>query len=49
MQRSSLARLCHDYDLVLGPHSVHTSNEVLHEAEARISATQTRLMQRSIL
>ena len=33
----------HDYDLVLGSHSVHTSAEALREAEARISAIQTRL------
>jgi redox-sensitive bicupin YhaK (pirin superfamily) len=35
----------HDYDLVLGSHSVHTSTEALREAEARISAIQTRLNQ----
>ena len=35
----------HDYDLVLGSHSVHTSAEALREAEARISAIQTRLIQ----
>src|SRR2546425_9328817 len=35
----------HDYDLVLGFHSVHTSTEALREAEARISAIQTRLIQ----
>jgi redox-sensitive bicupin YhaK (pirin superfamily) len=35
----------HDYDLVLGSHSVHTSTEALREAEARISAIQTRLIQ----
>src|ERR1700681_1732585 len=34
----------HDYDLVLGSHSVHTSVEALREAEARISAIQTRLI-----
>jgi redox-sensitive bicupin YhaK (pirin superfamily) len=34
----------HDYDLVLGSHSVHTSTEALREAEARISAIQTRLI-----
>ena len=33
----------HDYDLVLGSHSVHTSVAALREAEARISAIQTRL------
>ena len=35
----------HDYDLVLGSHSVHTSTEALREAQARISAIQTRLIQ----
>ena len=35
----------HDYDLVLGSHSVHTSAEALREAEARISAIQTQLIQ----
>jgi hypothetical protein len=35
----------HDYDLVLGSHSVHTSTEALREAEARISAIQARLIQ----
>src|SRR5882724_1672215 len=35
----------HDHDLVLGSHSVHTSTEALREAEARISAIQTRLIQ----
>jgi redox-sensitive bicupin YhaK (pirin superfamily) len=39
----------HDYDLVLGSHSVHTSSEALREAEARISAIQTRLIQQSRL
>ncbi len=34
----------HDYELVLGSHSVHTSAEALREAEARISAIQTRLI-----
>jgi hypothetical protein len=34
----------HNYDLVLGSHSVHTSVEALREAEARISAIQTRLI-----
>jgi redox-sensitive bicupin YhaK (pirin superfamily) len=34
----------HDYDLVLGSHSVHTSSGALREAEARISAIQTRLI-----
>src|SRR5258707_2797185 len=35
--------VAHDYDLVLGSHSVHTSTEALREAEARISAIQARL------
>jgi redox-sensitive bicupin YhaK (pirin superfamily) len=35
----------HDYDLVLGSHSVHTSSEALREAEARISAIKARLTQ----
>ena len=39
----------HDYDLVLGSHSVHTNDEALREAEARISAIQTRLIQRGRL
>jgi len=39
----------HDYDLLLGSHSVHTSTEALREAEARISAIQTRLIQQGIL
>src|SRR5258707_3251298 len=39
----------HYYDLVLGSHSVHTSAELLREAEARISAIQTRLMQQGKL
>src|ERR1700731_705397 len=39
----------HDYDLVLGSHSVHTSVEVLREAEARISAIQTRLIRQGRL
>jgi redox-sensitive bicupin YhaK (pirin superfamily) len=34
----------HRYDLVLGPHSVHTTAEALREAEARISEIQTRLI-----
>jgi redox-sensitive bicupin YhaK (pirin superfamily) len=33
----------HDYDLVLGSHSVHTTTEALREAEARISAIRMRL------
>jgi redox-sensitive bicupin YhaK (pirin superfamily) len=39
----------HDYDLILGSHSVHTSTAALREAQARISAIQTRLIQRGIL
>jgi redox-sensitive bicupin YhaK (pirin superfamily) len=35
----------HEYDLVLGSHSVHTGAEALREAEARISAIETRLIQ----
>src|ERR1700680_1855626 len=39
----------HDYDLVLGSHSVHTSTQALREAEARISTIQTRLIEESRL
>jgi redox-sensitive bicupin YhaK (pirin superfamily) len=39
----------HDYDLVLGSHSVHTSTEALRKAEARISEIQTRLIQQGRL
>src|SRR5216684_8692729 len=39
----------HNYDLVLGSHSVHTSAEVLREAEARISGIETRLIQQGKL
>jgi hypothetical protein len=39
----------HDYDLVLGSHSVHTSTEALREAESRISAIETRLIQQGRL
>src|SRR5712664_2736495 len=39
----------HDYNLVLGSHSVHTSTEALREAEARISEIQTRLIQQDRL
>jgi redox-sensitive bicupin YhaK (pirin superfamily) len=35
----------HDYDLILGSHSVHTSREALRKAEARISEIQMRLIQ----
>jgi redox-sensitive bicupin YhaK (pirin superfamily) len=34
----------HDYDLVLGSHSVHTSTEALREAESRIAEIQTRVI-----
>jgi hypothetical protein len=34
----------HDYDLILGSHSVHTSTQALREAEARISTIQTNLI-----
>jgi len=39
----------HDYDLVLGSHSVHTSVKALREAETRISEIQTRLIQQGRL
>src|ERR1700737_812474 len=39
----------HKYHLVLGSHSVHTSVEALREAEARISAIQTRLIRQGRL
>jgi len=39
----------HNYDLVLGSHSVHTSVEALREAETRISEIQTRLIQQGRL
>ena len=39
----------HDYDLVLGSHSVHTSAEALREAETRISEIQTRLVEQGRL
>jgi redox-sensitive bicupin YhaK (pirin superfamily) len=39
----------HDYALVLGSHSVHTSSKALREAEARISSIQTRLIQQGKL
>jgi redox-sensitive bicupin YhaK (pirin superfamily) len=35
----------HDYDLVLGSHSVHTTAKALREAEARIATIQARLVQ----
>jgi redox-sensitive bicupin YhaK (pirin superfamily) len=39
----------HDYDLVLGSHSVHTSTEALREAEAQISAIRMCLIQQGRL
>jgi redox-sensitive bicupin YhaK (pirin superfamily) len=39
----------HDYDLVLGSQSVHTSTEALRDAEARISAMETLLIQQGRL
>ena len=39
----------HDRDLILGSHSVHTSTAALREAEVRISAIQTRLIQQGRL
>jgi hypothetical protein len=39
----------HDYELVLGSYSVHTSTEALREAEARISAIQKLLIQQGRL
>ena len=35
----------HNYDLILGSHSVHSTTEALHRAEARISEIQMRLVQ----
>jgi redox-sensitive bicupin YhaK (pirin superfamily) len=34
----------HDYDLILGSHSVHTTAQALREAEARIATIQARLL-----
>jgi redox-sensitive bicupin YhaK (pirin superfamily) len=39
----------HDYDLVLGSHSVHTNKDALREAEARISTIQMNLIQQGRL
>lgn len=39
----------HDYDLVLGSHSVHTSDWALREAEGRIWTIQTRLIEQGTL
>jgi redox-sensitive bicupin YhaK (pirin superfamily) len=35
----------HDYDLILGSHSVHTTAKALREAEGRIATIQARLVQ----
>jgi hypothetical protein len=35
----------HQYDLVLGSHSVHTTPAALRNAQAHISAMRTRLIQ----
>jgi redox-sensitive bicupin YhaK (pirin superfamily) len=35
----------HNYDLVLGSHSVHTTPAALHDAQAHISQIRTRLVQ----
>jgi len=39
----------HDYDLVLGSHSVHTSKDALSEAEGRISTIEMNLIQQGRL
>jgi redox-sensitive bicupin YhaK (pirin superfamily) len=39
----------HNYDLVLGSHSVHTSVEALREGETRISEIHTRLIEQGRL
>jgi redox-sensitive bicupin YhaK (pirin superfamily) len=39
----------HDYDLVLGSHSVHTRKDALREAEGRISIIQMNLIQQGRL
>jgi redox-sensitive bicupin YhaK (pirin superfamily) len=39
----------HDYELVLGSHSVHTSTQALREAEARISTIQMNLIKQGRL
>jgi redox-sensitive bicupin YhaK (pirin superfamily) len=33
----------HNYDLVLGPHSVHTTPAALHDAQAHLSAIEMQL------
>jgi hypothetical protein len=35
----------HQYDLVLGSHSVHTTPAALRNAQAHVSAMRTRLVQ----
>jgi hypothetical protein len=39
----------HNYDLVLGSHSVHTSVEALRGAETRISEIHRRLIEQGRL
>jgi redox-sensitive bicupin YhaK (pirin superfamily) len=39
----------HDYDLVLGSHSVHTTSKALREAESRIATIQARLIEQGRL
>jgi len=39
----------HDYDLVLGSHSVHTTINALQEAQARIATIQARLVEQGRL
>jgi redox-sensitive bicupin YhaK (pirin superfamily) len=39
----------HEYDLVLGSHSVHTSKEALREAESRLSGIRMQLIQQGRL
>jgi len=35
----------HNFDLVLGSHSVHTTPAALHDAQAHLSVIRTRLVQ----
>jgi redox-sensitive bicupin YhaK (pirin superfamily) len=39
----------HDYDLVLGSHSVHTTPAALRDAQAHLSAIRTRLVKQGRL
>ena len=39
----------HDYDLVLGSHSVHTTAKALRQAETRIATIQARLVEQGRL